>query len=53
MRRRGCVVVDDEGGVVVRVEKWGGGVLGGKEVMEVVGLAGERWREWKKVLERT
>ena len=50
-QEKGCVVVDEEGGLVVRVEKWGGGTVGGKEIMEVVNLAGWRWREWSKVLE--
>ena len=55
---KGCVVVDvdedeERAVVVVRVEKWGGGVVGAKEVVEAVKLAGARWTEWRKVLERT
>ncbi len=48
---KGGVAVDEEGEVVLRVEKWGGGVAKGIEITQVVKLAGGRWREWKKVLE--
>jgi exosome complex component RRP43 len=58
---RGCVVVDVErsesgegnGGVVVkRIEKSGGGVVGVREVGEILKLAEGRWREWRCVLEK-
>ena len=48
----GCVVVDHDGRVVVRLEKSGGGVVGVREMGELVGVATERWREWQSVLER-
>ena len=48
---QGCVVVDGDSGDIVRVEKWGGGVVGGKELVHIVRLAGERCRAWKKVVE--
>ena len=41
----------DEGEKVkmVKIEKSGGGVIGVKEMRELVGLAEGRWREWRKV----
>ena len=48
----GCVVVDYDGRVVVRLEKSGGGVVGVRETGGLVGVATERWREWQSVLER-
>lgn len=36
---------------VLRIEKGGGGVVGKGEMREVVRLAGERWREWREVVE--
>ncbi|KAI9817528.1 MAG: hypothetical protein M1827_001138 [Pycnora praestabilis] len=47
------VVVDFEGckeGRVLRIEKSGGGVIGKAEMREIVDMAGERWKEWRKVL---
>ena len=35
---------------MVKIEKSGGGVIGVKEMRELVGLAEGRWREWRKVL---
>ena len=49
------VVVDlEEGGrtKVCRVEKVGGGVVGGGEMRGLVGMAEGRWREWRGVLGR-
>ena len=45
---KGCVVVDRGGEVILRIERWGGG--SGVKIIELLRLAGERWREWKKVL---
>ena len=49
------VVVDERNGAakMLRIEKGGGEFVGVKEVRECVRLAGERWREWKRVLEAT
>ena len=47
----GCVVVDYEGTVIVRLEKSGGGVVGVSEVGELVEVAAQRWRDWQSVLE--
>lgn len=46
------VVVDAEGGrtMVLRVEKVGGGFVGVAEMRSLVGMAEERWREWKRLL---
>ena len=48
----GCVVVDDEGRRVVRLEKSGGGVVGIREMGQLLEVARERWKEWQGVLER-
>lgn len=51
----GCVTVDlstEEKVTILRVEKSGGGVVGIKELKEILIVAGERWREWQTVLQR-
>ncbi|KAI9875108.1 MAG: hypothetical protein M1830_008872 [Pleopsidium flavum] len=35
---------------IVKIEKDGGGIVGLKEMREVVEMAGERWRQWQKVV---
>ncbi|MCJ1363765.1 hypothetical protein MMC16_002874 [Acarospora aff. strigata] len=35
---------------IVKIEKNGGGVVGLKEMKEVVELSGQRWKEWQKVI---
>lgn len=35
---------------VLRVEKEGGGVVGKKEMRELVEMAEERWRDWRGIL---
>lgn len=47
---RGTVVVSGNNGVVVGVEKIGGGMVRGRELRMLVELAGGRWREWRGVL---
>ena len=51
-----CVVVDGGGGAeglkVLKIEKNGGGFVGVEEMRTCIDLAGERWSEWKKCLER-
>jgi exosome complex component RRP43 len=50
---KGCVVVDrkgKEGWKIVRLEKSGGGVVGPKELRELLDVAGRRWEEWMDVL---
>lgn len=47
---KGTVVVTGDKGVVVRVEKIGGGRVRGRELRMLVELAGGRWREWSGVL---
>lgn len=46
------LVVDVVGGrtKILRIEKAGGGVVGGGEMRGLVGVAEERWREWEGVL---
>ncbi len=54
-REQGCVIVDlDTKGrvVVVKMEKNGGGSLGGSGLRELVEGAGERWKDWQRVLIR-
>ncbi|KAL8646374.1 MAG: hypothetical protein Q9210_006176, partial [Variospora velana] len=36
---------------VLKIEKGGGGLLGREGMREVVGLAGERWEEWREMVE--
>lgn len=50
----GTLVVKDSGKglVVVRLEKNGGGGVGVREMKELVGLAAQRCREWKDVLDK-
>jgi exosome complex component RRP43 len=45
-----CVVVDEGGKVVRRVEKSGGGVVGREGMKGVVKRAGERWKEVERAL---
>lgn len=40
-----CMVVDEGGKVVRRIEKSGGGVVGREEMKQLVRRAGERWKE--------
>ncbi|KAF1916709.1 ribosomal protein S5 domain 2-type protein [Ampelomyces quisqualis] len=40
-----CVVVDEAGKLIRRVEKHGGGVVGRREMRDMVKRAGERWRD--------
>lgn len=47
---KGTVVVTGDKGVVVKVEKIGGGRVRGRELRMLVELAGGRWREWSGVL---
>jgi exosome complex component RRP43 len=50
---RGCVIVDLDrkgGFVVVKIEKYGGGVLGREGLRQLVEKAGDRWKEWQQVL---
>lgn len=50
---RGCVVVDFEAEgrmVVVQMVKCGGPSLGREGLRELGGLAGDRWKEWQRVL---
>lgn len=47
---KGTVVVSGDNGVVVGVEKIGGGMLRGRDLKMLVELAGARWREWSGVL---
>ncbi|KAI4122433.1 MAG: hypothetical protein LQ338_005824 [Usnochroma carphineum] len=42
---------EDERTEVLRIEKGGGGVVGRREMREVVELAGSRWREWRDLVE--
>lgn len=52
-REQGCVIVDlDQKGrvVMVKIEKNGGGSVGRSGLRELVGRAGERWKEWQQVL---
>jgi exosome complex component RRP43 len=44
---KGSVTVDET--TILRIEKSGGGAMGGKEMVEVLGLAQNRWTEWKKI----
>lgn len=44
------MVVSGDKGVVVGVEKIGGGMLRGRDLKMLVELAGARWREWSGVL---
>ena len=54
VEERACVVVDVSDGeeMVHRIEKSGGGRVGMQEVQEMLRMAGERWREWRIVLEK-
>lgn len=47
-----CVVVDEGGKVVRRIEKSGGGIAGREEMKGLVRRAGERWREVDGALRR-
>lgn len=47
---KGTVVVSGDNGVVVGMEKIGGGRVRGQELRILVDLAGARWREWSGVL---
>lgn len=47
---KGTVVVSGDNGVVVGLEKIGGGMLRGRDLKMLVELAGARWREWSGVL---
>lgn len=47
---KGTVVVSGDNGVVVGVEKIGGGMVRGRDLRILVELAGARWREWSGVL---
>ena len=47
---KGTVVVSGDFGVVVGVEKIGGGRVSSRELRMLVELAGGRWREWSGVL---
>ena len=51
---RGCVVVDveDEGLMMKKIEKNGGGRIGVQEIRNVLTLAEDRWREWRIALEK-
>lgn len=54
-REQGCIIVDlDNKGkvVVVKIEKNGGGCLGGEGLGQLVEKAAERWKEWQQVLVR-
>jgi len=47
------IVVDCANGhtaKLVKIEKSGGGVIGLKEMREVVEMAGDRWKEWRKIV---
>lgn len=44
------MVVSGDDGVVVGLEKIGGGMLRGRDLKMLVELAGARWREWNGVL---
>jgi exosome complex component RRP43 len=45
-----CVVVDEKGKVIRRVEKSGGGVVGREALKGIVMRAGERWSEVERAL---
>lgn len=44
------MVVSGDNGVVVGVEKIGGGILRGRDLKMLVELAGTRRREWSRIL---
>ena len=47
---KGTVVVSGDNGVVVGVEKIGGGMVKGQDLRMLVELAGARWREWSRII---
>ena len=52
VRESVCVVVKGEGEAteIVKIEKSGGGMVGRREMGEMVGAAARRWREWSELL---
>lgn len=44
------MVVNGDNGVLVGVEKIGGGMLRGRDLKMLIELAGTRWREWSEIL---
>ena len=44
------MVVSGDNGVVVGVEKIGGGMVKGQDLRMLVELAGARWREWSRII---
>ncbi|KAI4153760.1 MAG: hypothetical protein LQ340_002115 [Diploschistes diacapsis] len=48
----GTVIVDHGGSKIWRIECSGGDALGTKGVKNVIGRAGERWKEWESFLNR-
>lgn len=49
-KEKGTVVVNGDNGVLVGVEKIGGGMLRGRDLKMLIELAGTRWREWSEIL---